>query len=62
MKATAEPCLAVLPETARYIYLGRVISGKLDRPEKDRIGTIRVISGSSYGYRETKFKKGGIND
>jgi hypothetical protein len=62
MKELARPCNPVLPETARYIYLGRVISGELDKPEKDRKGIVRVISGSGCGFRETKFKKGGIND
>jgi hypothetical protein len=62
MKELASPCSPVLPETARYIYLGRVISGDLDKPEKDRNGSIRVISGSAYGYWETKFKNGGIDD
>lgn len=62
MKELARPCSPVLPETARYIYLGRVLSGELDKPEKDQNRAIRVISGSGYGSRETKFNKGGIND
>lgn len=56
MKETAKPCNPVLPETARYIYLGRVISGELDKPEKYRIGAVRVISGKS------TFKKEEFND
>jgi hypothetical protein len=35
----------VLPETARFTYPGRVISGVVDKPVKARIGAKRVISG-----------------
>lgn len=45
MKRLVKPFNPVLPETARYIYPGRVISGELDKPEKSRFGTKRVISG-----------------
>lgn len=48
MKQPAKPCNPVRPETARYIYLGRVISGKWDKPEMHRSGPIRVISGRLY--------------
>lgn len=46
IKQLTKVCNPVLPETARDIYLGRVISGELDKPEKDQNGTVRVISGS----------------
>lgn len=45
MKKPIKPTNPVLPETARYIYPGRVISGELDKPEKYRFGSKRVISG-----------------
>jgi hypothetical protein len=34
MKQLARPCSPVLPETARYIYLGRVISGEFGQARK----------------------------
>jgi hypothetical protein len=45
MKKLIKPINLVLPETARYIYPGRVISGELDKPEKYQFGSKRVVSG-----------------